>query len=157
MSESSSGFRTRLRPPALNHRQRAYLWAIYAEELVQRREPAPELGNPSSADESHWQVYLTGYETPSPLARHLLEQGLVDQGTGATLAALETKGLLSRKHATDAASLGLPPRPGAPLLIRLTPRGREMARQLAQEMAALDPTVSGGHGPSEQTLPELHS
>lgn len=112
----------------LNPRQQTYLRLIY--QVDQESEQAEALrwrsGQPKrSADSWRWQLYANTSTGPTQLKRLLLSCNLVDPGTGSTLVALETRGLIQCRHEFDLDFVW----------IRLTTQGRKVARTGLGEQA----------------------
>jgi len=110
----------------LNHRQKIYLAAVYEREQAGEGPPrATGLRRP-------WMEYgsnmANSYE-PN-LRMELRRRNLVDEGTGATFAALKERGLLQ----TERIYIGLyRGRVSWSLFVRLTAAGRNVARVLREE------------------------
>ena len=132
---------------ALNDRQRAYLAAIFERDQVMERsargawldgvrtsDHPPAAGWDSAPDaELGWRWLRWGtdaaLEGDGLIRRPLRDQGLLDQGAGSTLAALERRGLLTVRSRLDTIMVPL----RGPALIEvvyvmLTPKGRAAAR-----------------------------
>jgi hypothetical protein len=116
----------------LNERQRTYLLAIYqcdqAEEKFQRSAWTPG-SRTRPAEEWRWLFYGEYDYGPSPLKRTLLNTGVVDQGTGSTFEALQSRGLVLLRS-----SRGL--YRGYPhiVYVRVTTAGRKLVRQSTGEV-----------------------
>jgi len=107
----------------LNKRQEAFLKAIYfedkeAEELENLR--WHQGLNKRRADVWRWLKYGVFNGIGTPLKVRLESEGLVDEGTGSSFSALERRGLILYKDAIISR-------------IRLTRKGRKLARQLLCE------------------------
>lgn len=108
---------------ALNARQRTYLQAAYdadqAEEAYRRQRAANGFTfDRTPASEWRWQMYGPA---ETALYATLRSEGLVDNGTGATWAALETRKLVLLRHSTGLL--------GEPLLeVQMTALGRKVVR-----------------------------
>lgn len=111
---------------ALNERQLTYLKAIY--RLDQEREH-DERGawnrgqRARPAEEWRWIAYNT---SESMLRWQLLEAHLVDEGTGSTFESLERRGLIGCRYERDPLGISI-------LLVKMTSKGRRLARSLAGE------------------------
>ncbi|MFI8456858.1 hypothetical protein [Kitasatospora sp. NPDC085464] len=125
---------------ALNDRQRLYLTAIYREDQVaeaKAQATRTAYGDPGVAEE--WRKLpftikadpaLTGY---TALQERLREQGTLDEGAGATLAALLRRGLIElSEDQVEVFPLGGAPR----VLVSLTRVGRACARAGVGERAS---------------------
>lgn len=126
---------TRLPPQrvSLNERQAAYLLAAYKQD--QRAEQS-EAGawhrghQRRQADEWRWLVYgRTVWGDETPLRVEVQRQaGGVDEGTGSTWIALKRRGLLLHRACSG-------PFGESWCEVRLTPKGRKLARELSSEPA----------------------
>jgi hypothetical protein len=122
---------------ALNERQRAYLLAVYAED--QRREAAQRGPGGPSASEWRWIEYgpvgAKFLDNPGAfLLRRVLDQdGLVDQGTGATWSALIGRKMIKDTKARTGFADARSGRPILSLLLQMTTDGRKVARILKGE------------------------
>lgn len=119
----------------LNERQRAYLRALYdcdqAKESELRQRAARGFYDRTPASEWRWQMYGP-VAPPSALYTALRSANLVDPGTGATWQALEDRGLVRCRTASDAF--------GAPLLeVQITPAGRKVVRAASGEQRPKPP------------------
>ena len=115
----------------LNARQQAYLEVLYAidqdnEEIQRRRWHATRERQP--ADQWRWITYSVDHPAAeaTPVQQQLGQRQMLDAGAGATLAALQRRGLIElRRMAQDS--------PGGPVSltqVRLTRGGRAAGRAL---------------------------
>lgn len=115
----------------LNERQRAYLLALFdgdqAAEAHRRQLAARRIFDDTPAAE--WRKVMYGpVAPPSALYSTLHRAGMVDSGTGSTWASLARRGLLTTHIERDAFGAEL-------LAVRLTPKGRKLARELTGQAA----------------------
>lgn len=122
----------------LNDRQRAYLLAAYGEDQLREAANKGRMGAPP-ARVWRWIEYgpvglraLDGHAA-FLLRRELERDGLVDQGTGATWAALVAAGLVETRHANTGFVDRRSRRPILSLLVKMTTPGRKVARVLRGE------------------------
>jgi hypothetical protein len=114
----------------LNHRQRAYLRALYdcdqAKEAERRQRAARgDWFDRTPASEWRWVTYGP-VAPPSALYTALRSANLVDPGTGATWQALEDRGLCQCRYPRDALGVQL-------LEVQITPKGRKAVRAATGE------------------------
>ena len=116
----------------LNERQQTYLLTIYqrdqAEEEAQRSAWSRGV-RARPADEWRWMYYGETAYGPSPLKRALDSEGLVNQGTGATLEALRSRGLVLVRSSRSVSRGDL-----STVHVRMTLAGRKLARQASGEV-----------------------
>jgi hypothetical protein len=118
----------------LNARQRTYLEALYdcdqAKEADRRARASQGFYDRTPASEWRWVMY--GPEAPpSALYLRLDEAGLIDQGTGATWQALETRGLLLTRTRREEL--------GEFLEVQITALGRKVVRAIRGEQRQKPP------------------
>ncbi len=128
---------------SLNSRQQDYITAIYrADQDVEAEERGSwsRGGRPRPADQWRWMPYASQLSSkmPLPVKRHLSSTEQISEGTGATLEALEKRGLITMRHlgAEELRGLGIIPEWMAFLeadpipTIQITPAGRKLVRQV---------------------------
>ncbi len=122
----------------LNGRQRAYLLAVYGEDQLREAANKGRMGAPP-ARTWRWIEYgpvgarFLDSHTAFLLRRELERRDLVDQGTGATWAALVAAGLVETRHAHTGFADRRTGRPILSLLVKMTTTGRKVARILKGE------------------------
>jgi len=132
----------------LNERQRTYLLVAYERDQLR----AASNQGPRSRPASEWRWIEYGAigarqmdARGAGLLRETLEEaGFVDQGSGATWAALEERSLLTTKRANTGLIDARSRRPILSLMIRLTTDGRKVARVLRGE-----PLTRSGRDPGK--------
>ena len=147
LSNASSGLDTRrkypMSPPnhraiasswsALNQRQKSYLSAIYdADQDVELAERAwwSRGGKPRPAVTWRWMLYAILDGRKQPVMDHLHRNCAIDEGTGATFAALERRGLIQTRMVWEYEHLGERLVFAEALLqIQMTSAGRKLVRQ----------------------------
>ncbi len=125
----------------LNERQQKYLLAIYeVDQVIEREETARTDWDRPPASEWRWMEFSladgTGWE--SRLRQKLLDQQLVDPGTGATFAALESRGYIECRHPMGkwgSLAMGFLDKPM--LQVKLTARGRRLVRAVTGQKASV--------------------
>jgi len=104
---------------SLNNRQQQYMRIIYLTDQIQERNAKSLMRlemRSIPADRWRWIEYADIYIGYTPFKKRLIDEGLVDQGTGSTFEALRDRGLILIKYH------------GA-VWVRMTTQGRALVRK----------------------------
>lgn len=110
----------------LTDQQRQYMLAIFECDRAIRYHDFEDDLEMGPINISGW-LDLAIPTSDTLLGKVLSTRNLLNFGTGATLKALETRGLISRKHRFPNGN-----RVGSTILVKLTPTGRQLVLHFAQ-------------------------